>query len=52
MKTYCVYFTDYPWQAMKVKARNITEARSAGRLYIRQWGLDVDIDRIEEEKEA
>ena len=52
MKTYCVYFTDYPWQAMKVNARSITEARSAGRLYIRQWGLDADIDRIEEEKEA
>ena len=48
MKIYNVYFTDYPWQAMKVKAANMTEARKLGRLYIRQWQLDADIDRIEE----
>lgn len=48
MKIYNVYFTDYPYQAMQVKARSITEAIKAGRLYIRQWQLDADIDRIEE----
>lgn len=52
MKVYNVYFTDYPWQAMKVKASSMNEARKAGRLYIRQWQLDADIDRIEEAKEA
>ncbi|MBR2126903.1 MAG: hypothetical protein IJ943_09250, partial [Akkermansia sp.] len=34
-------------QAMTVKARTKREAEKAGRLYIRQWGLDASIDRIE-----
>lgn len=46
-RIYSVYFTDHPTQAMTVKARTKREAEKAGRLYIRQWGLDASIDRIE-----
>ena len=46
-RIYNIYFTDHPQQAMTVKARTKREAEKAGRLYIRQWGLDASIDRID-----
>lgn len=48
MKKYLVYLTDHPFQALEVNARNLTECKKQVRLYIRQWRLDADIDRIEE----
>ena len=50
MKTYNIYFEDYPRQALTVKAENKTEARKIGRLYNRQWQLKTKIIKIEEVK--
>ena len=47
MKTYAVYFTDAPEQAMICRAENKKAAEKAGRLYRRQWNIAGKIDRIE-----
>ena len=48
MKTYHVYFDDFPHDPLTVKAINKTEARKIGRLYNRQWQLHAKIIKIEE----
>ena len=50
MKTYKIYFSDYPTQALTVTANNKTDARKIGRLYNRQWQLKSSIIKIEEVK--
>lgn len=45
-KIQAVYFTDSPAEPAYFKGSK-TEARKGGNLYIRQWGLDAKIDRIE-----
>lgn len=45
-KLQAVYFSDYPYEPAIMKGTK-TEARKAGQLYIRQWGLDGVITRIE-----
>ena len=44
---YNIYFTDHPTQAAAVEAANKREAERLGRQYIREWGLDAKIDRVE-----
>ena len=44
---YNAYFTDHPTQAVTIQAANKKEAEKAARQYIRQWGLDAKIDRVE-----
>ena len=46
-RIYNVYFTDHPTQAATIQAANKREAEKLARQYIRQWGLDAKIDRIE-----
>ena len=46
-KVYNVFFTDHPTQAATFSAPNKREAEKLARLYIRQWGLDAKIDRVE-----
>lgn len=48
MKRYAIYLNDNPYDPMYCDAKNKTEARKAGQLYIRQWVLHTTIDRIEE----
>jgi hypothetical protein len=45
-KIFAVYFTDNPFDPAYFKGTK-TEALKGARLYIRQWGLDAKIDRIE-----
>lgn len=48
-KTYFkVYFTDYPYQESVCTADSLQDARHQALAYIRAWGLDVTIDRIEQ----
>jgi hypothetical protein len=43
---YAVYFTDNPSSPAYFKGTK-AEAIKGGKLYIRQWGLDASIDRVE-----
>ena len=47
MKTYAIYYTDAPEQAMLCEAENKKEAEKKARLYRRQWNISGKIDRIE-----
>ena len=44
---YEAYFTDYPTQAVTIQAANKKEAEKVAQQYIRQWGLNAKIDRVE-----
>jgi len=44
-KIQAVYFTDNPFDPAYFKG-TITQAKKGARLYIRQWQLDAQIDRI------
>ena len=48
VKRYAIYLNDNPYDPMYCDAKNKTEARKAGQLYIRQWALHTTINRIEE----
>lgn len=52
MKTYKIYFSDNPYDALTVRANNKTEARKLGALYNRQWQLKAKILRIDEAQAA
>jgi hypothetical protein len=43
---HAVFFTDNPFSPAFFKGTK-TDAQRGARLYIRQWGLDASIDRIE-----
>ena len=50
-KVYHVYFSDYPGDPLKVKAKTKTEARQTGREYNRAWRLKASIVRSDEAME-
>lgn len=47
-KFYYIYFSDHPYDPMICRGKTIADARAQGSLYIRQWGLDASILKIEE----
>lgn len=51
MKVYHIYFSDYPEEFTKVICKNLSEARKKAKNYIKVWGLDAEILKIEYVKE-